>query len=198
MHRLLRLASAMSNRFPPGTSKSVGGWPRVFGARAMSPKARSALDTVSTELGLPEIVSFAVHDNRRSIAVMERIGMKRDPTSMTSTHPKRSRHASPAQAPYRLPDATAMIGKEKRAVADRPFRFCILDFRAQSIRIVTNRNSPVFDASINSALRRLSSFSLSIASVTSCGVDTVSCAISTITSPASIPFSPAAESGSTS
>jgi RimJ/RimL family protein N-acetyltransferase len=49
-------------------------------------------------LGLPEIVSFAVHGNRRSTAVMERIGMFRDPAMdfdhprVPDTHPHLKRH----------------------------------------------------------------------------------------------------------
>ncbi|HWA46116.1 MAG TPA: GNAT family N-acetyltransferase [Hypericibacter adhaerens] len=41
--------------------------------------ARAALDFGFGPAGLEEIVSFTVPANRRSIAVMERLGMKRDP-----------------------------------------------------------------------------------------------------------------------
>ncbi|MGH2417524.1 MAG: GNAT family N-acetyltransferase [Candidatus Limnocylindria bacterium] len=41
--------------------------------------AREALGVGFTELGLSEIVSFTVPQNGRSIAVMERIGLDRDP-----------------------------------------------------------------------------------------------------------------------
>jgi ribosomal-protein-alanine N-acetyltransferase len=41
--------------------------------------ALAALDYGFQELGLAEIVSFTVPENRRSIRVMERIGMVRDP-----------------------------------------------------------------------------------------------------------------------
>jgi RimJ/RimL family protein N-acetyltransferase len=41
--------------------------------------ARAALDHGFQVLGLPEIVSFTVPSNRRSIKVMERLGMHRDP-----------------------------------------------------------------------------------------------------------------------
>ncbi|MEC9343302.1 MAG: GNAT family N-acetyltransferase [Pseudomonadota bacterium] len=50
------------------------------------------------ELGLDEIVSFAVHDNDRSTAVMRRIGMRRDPArdfdhaGVPETHPHLRRH----------------------------------------------------------------------------------------------------------
>lgn len=44
-----------------------------------SEAARAWLDHGFSALGLDEIVSFTTRDNRRSIAVMERIGMERDP-----------------------------------------------------------------------------------------------------------------------
>lgn len=49
-------------------------------------------------LYLPEIVSFAVHDNERSIAVMKRLGFTHDPSSdfehprVPDTHPHLKRH----------------------------------------------------------------------------------------------------------
>lgn len=50
-------------------------------------------------LGLDEIVSLAVHDNHRALAVMRRIGMHADPASdfdhpdIPDTHPHLKRHA---------------------------------------------------------------------------------------------------------
>jgi ribosomal-protein-alanine N-acetyltransferase len=41
--------------------------------------AKAALDAGFTQFGLGEIVSFTVPANRRSIRVMQRIGMRRDP-----------------------------------------------------------------------------------------------------------------------
>lgn len=60
--------------------------------------ALAALDHGFAELGLPEIVSFAVRDNRRSTAVMERIGLRRDAANdfdhpnIPDTHPHLKRH----------------------------------------------------------------------------------------------------------
>ena len=48
--------------------------------------ARAWLRTGFENLGLDEIVSFAVHDNVRSTSVMERIGMRRD-TARDFDHP---------------------------------------------------------------------------------------------------------------
>jgi RimJ/RimL family protein N-acetyltransferase len=57
--------------------------------------ARAALDHGFGVVGLPEIVSFTIEANRRSRAVMERIGMHRDPNDdfdhpgMSEGHPLR-------------------------------------------------------------------------------------------------------------
>ena len=61
---------------------------------------RLAYDAVNgfETLGLDEIVSFAVRDNRRSTAVMERIGMSADPSrdfdhpGVPDSHPQLKRH----------------------------------------------------------------------------------------------------------
>ncbi|GGA97687.1 N-acetyltransferase [Brucella endophytica] len=50
------------------------------------------------ERGLDEIVSFAVHNNRRSTAVMERLGMKREP-ARDFDHPRVS-EATPHLKPH--------------------------------------------------------------------------------------------------
>lgn len=58
------------------------GWrlaPQYWGKGYVTEAARAWLDFGFETLGLDEIVSFAVHDNTRSSAVMERIGMRRDP-----------------------------------------------------------------------------------------------------------------------
>jgi len=52
-----------------------GAWGRGYASEA----ARAAVAYAFGELGLDEIVSFTVPDNTRSRAVMERIGMTRDP-----------------------------------------------------------------------------------------------------------------------
>lgn len=85
--------------FPPGTVEV--GWrlaTRHWGKGYVTEGALAALDYGVAELGLPEIVSFAVHDNRRSTAVMERIGLRRDPANdfdhvkIPDTHPHLKRH----------------------------------------------------------------------------------------------------------
>jgi len=85
--------------FPRGTIEI--GWRlavRHWGKGYATEGARAALEHGFSRLDLPEIVSFAVHDNRRSVAVMERIGMTRDPASdfdhphVPDTHPDLKRH----------------------------------------------------------------------------------------------------------
>lgn len=65
--------------FPPDTIEI--GWrlaPECWGKGYASEAARAWLAFGFGSLGLEEIVSFAVADNSRSTAVMERIGMSRD------------------------------------------------------------------------------------------------------------------------
>lgn len=85
--------------FPAGTVEI--GWRlavRHWGKGYATEGALAALDHGFATLGLPEIVSFAVADNRRSTAVMERLGMTRDAASdfdhvkITDTHPHLKRH----------------------------------------------------------------------------------------------------------
>lgn len=52
---------------------------RHWGKGYATEGAHAALRYGFETLGLPEIVSFAVHDNHRSTSVMERIGLRRDP-----------------------------------------------------------------------------------------------------------------------
>ena len=69
-----------------------------WGKGYASEAARAWLRIGFEDLGLDEIVSFAVHDNRRSTAVMERIGLRRDPSrdfdhpNVPDTHPHLKRH----------------------------------------------------------------------------------------------------------
>jgi len=58
-------------------------WGKGFATEA----ARAALDFGFDKAGLKEIVSFTVPANKRSIAVMERLGMRRDPEE-DFEHPK--------------------------------------------------------------------------------------------------------------
>jgi RimJ/RimL family protein N-acetyltransferase len=73
---------------PPGTVEI--GWrtaARFWGHGYTTEAAKELLFEGFTRRGLDEIISFAVPANRRSLAVMERIGMTRDP-SRDFDHPK--------------------------------------------------------------------------------------------------------------
>ena len=66
--------------FPEGSVEI--GWrllPETWGKGYVSESARRLLAFALEELKLAEVVSFAVHNNHRSLAVMQRIGMQRDP-----------------------------------------------------------------------------------------------------------------------
>ncbi len=66
--------------FPDGTVEI--GWrlaPAFWGMGYASEAGRALLAHAFGPLGLREVVSFTVHDNERSVAVMRRIGMRRDP-----------------------------------------------------------------------------------------------------------------------
>ncbi|MEQ1942982.1 GNAT family N-acetyltransferase [Mesorhizobium sp. VNQ89] len=66
------------------------GWrlvPEHWGKGYASEGANALLAFGFTELGLAEIISFAVWSNTRSTSVMERIGMQRDPSG-DFDHPK--------------------------------------------------------------------------------------------------------------
>ena len=85
--------------FPAGTVEI--GWrlaTRHWGKGYVTEGARAALRHGFETLDLPEIVSFAVHDNHRSTAVMDRIGLKRDQARdfdhphVPDTHPHLKRH----------------------------------------------------------------------------------------------------------
>ncbi|WP_420408832.1 GNAT family N-acetyltransferase [Hoeflea sp.] len=77
------------------------GWriaPRFWGKGIAGEAARAWRDHGFDALGLDRIVSFAVADNRRSIAVMQRIGMTARPDldfdhpAVPDTHPQLKRH----------------------------------------------------------------------------------------------------------
>jgi len=77
------------------------GWrlaPEFWGKGYVSEAARAWLAFGFEALGLDEIVSFAVSDNTRSTAVMERIGMRRDRArdfdhpGVPDSHPELKRH----------------------------------------------------------------------------------------------------------
>lgn len=84
---------------PPGTVEI--GWrlaPAHWGKGYVTEAAEAWLAAGFGAMGLGEIVSFAVWNNRRSIAVMERLGMRRDPSGdfdhprVPRTHPHLQRH----------------------------------------------------------------------------------------------------------
>jgi RimJ/RimL family protein N-acetyltransferase len=94
------LHSADVEPFLPAYAVEIGwrlAW-RFWGKGYATEAALRWLDHGFSALGLPEIVTFAVHDNRRSIAVMGRLEMTRDPTSdfdhprVPDTHPRLKRH----------------------------------------------------------------------------------------------------------
>lgn len=70
-------------------------WGKGYVTEACRPLLRHAFET----LGVDEVISFAVWNNRRSTAVMERIGMRRDPErdfdhpAIPDSHPHLKRHA---------------------------------------------------------------------------------------------------------
>lgn len=85
--------------FPAGTIEV--GWrlaTRHWGKGYATEGALAALRDGFERLALPEIVSFAIHDNHRSTAVMRRIGMTRDTAAdfdhpnVPDTHPHLQRH----------------------------------------------------------------------------------------------------------
>ncbi|WP_353645501.1 GNAT family N-acetyltransferase [Mesorhizobium sp. WSM2239] len=93
------------------------GWrlaPEFWGRGYVTEAARALVDFGFEKLGRDEIVSFAVWNNFRSTAVMERLGMKRDPSgdfdhpNVPDTHPHLRRHVL-----YRL--TSAEWKKQKRA-----------------------------------------------------------------------------------
>lgn len=68
--------------FPDGTVEI--GWRLAtpfWGKGYVTEAGKALIEYAFGTLGLTEVVSFAVHDNDRSTAVMQRIGMSRDPGS---------------------------------------------------------------------------------------------------------------------
>lgn len=91
-------------RFEPFASQgSVEiGWrlaPEFWGKGYVTEAAKALLRTGFEDIGLEEIISFAVWNNIRSTAVMQRIGMRRDESrdfdhpSVPDSHPHLKRHA---------------------------------------------------------------------------------------------------------
>ena len=68
---------------PKGPSVEIG-WrlARQFWGKGLATEAAKAvLECAFGQLGLQEVISFTAACNKRSMAVMERIGMRRDPAS---------------------------------------------------------------------------------------------------------------------
>ena len=87
---------------PSGTFEV--GWrlaPEFWGKGFASEGAGALLDFGFSKLGLQEIISFAVWSNVRSMAVMERLGMRRDP-SADFDHPRVVDPALKRHVLYRL------------------------------------------------------------------------------------------------
>ncbi|MDQ0454847.1 GNAT family N-acetyltransferase [Rhizobium paknamense] len=91
--------AALPDILPEGTTEI--GWrlaTRFWGHGYVTEAAKALLDHAFLTEKLREVVSFAVHNNQRSIAVMERLGMRRDPGGdfdhprVPETHPHLKRH----------------------------------------------------------------------------------------------------------
>ncbi|AJY46699.1 GNAT family N-acetyltransferase [Martelella endophytica] len=71
---------------------------RYWGKGYASEAAKAMVDVAFNERGHDQVVAFAVANNHRSTAVMERLGMRRDPEgdfdhpSVPDTHPHLKRH----------------------------------------------------------------------------------------------------------
>ena len=66
--------------FAPATEIGWSLLPEFWGRGYATEAARAWLDFAFTQAGKEEVVSFAVRGNHRSRAVMERLGMRRDPS----------------------------------------------------------------------------------------------------------------------
>ena len=86
--------------FAPATMEI--GWrllPRFWGKGYVTEAAKALLAMAFDERRLAEIVSFAVKDNERSIAVMKRIGLRRDP-ARDFNHPRVCQDTHPHLRPH--------------------------------------------------------------------------------------------------
>lgn len=83
-------------------------WGKGFASEAAGAVLRMAFET----LGLAEVVAFAVADNARSIRVMEKIGMKRDPAG-DFDHPAVRQAALRRHVLYRAGRATTDSGQAR-------------------------------------------------------------------------------------
>jgi RimJ/RimL family protein N-acetyltransferase len=87
---------------------------RFWGHGYVTEAAQSLLVMAFDEKETPEIVSFAVHDNQRSTRVMERIGLKRDP-SRDFDHPRVPEDTHPHLRPHVTYALTLAEWRERRA-----------------------------------------------------------------------------------
>ena len=132
--------------------------------------ARELLRLGFEDRGLDEIVSFAVPQNTRSIAVMDRLGLRPDPSRdfdhprVPDSHPHLRRHVLYALERTDLAAAIRLTSNRSATLAR-----C-----GQRIGTVMKRSSPEALEIISRALRRPSSFSFLIRSLTSSGVKTTS------------------------
>lgn len=86
-------------------------WGRGYATEA----AREALRFGFTDLGLEEIVSFTVPQNHRSIRVMERIGLIRDPSG-DFDHPR----VDPVVYPHLVPHVFYRLPRDRWNVTPTP------------------------------------------------------------------------------
>lgn len=102
---------------PPGSFEI--GWrlaPEHWGKGYVTEEANALLAFGFAELGLAEVISFAVWNNTRSTAVMERLGMARDADAdfdhpqVPDTHPHLKRHVLPA-VPRRVAQTAQPVKK---------------------------------------------------------------------------------------
>ena len=103
---------------PAGTIEI--GWrlaPEFWGKGYVTEAAEAWLAFGFETLGLDEIVSFAVAANRRSTAVMERLGMTADPAS-DFDHPVDSRQPPASQAACPLQACRARTGRHEKGRLD--------------------------------------------------------------------------------
>lgn len=94
----------------PFTPAVEVGWrlkPSAWGHGYATEAANVAIDDGFRRVGIEEIVSFTAVGNRRSIAVMERLGMVRDPEGGFDHPTVPPGHPVRPHVLYRFPDVTA-------------------------------------------------------------------------------------------
>ena len=118
--------------------KSAGAWPSRIGDRAMRRRRpRLALHYGFGTLALSEIVSFTSATNHRSRAVMERLGMRRDPAD-DFDYPAAGRSSAPKACP--LPARFRFIFRQVLT------RLPIASFRCDAMTCRLARHSELWQA----------------------------------------------------